>query len=191
MGRKAIHCDINPLANFICQQIAVSPLDIDAFRAAFDEIEYHCKEAINEVYSMADEEVEDLEIRYWYPEGIKLPKNADAKYIEELFTKRQLFSLSLLLHRINQLADSTIKNLMKFTFSATLNKTNLTFSSTHGRSAGRGNSGIIAVCSSIEYIRSRAVVTHDWVHPSYVMSRNTQEFSLESFYDAERHHLMI
>jgi len=29
------------------------------------------------------------------------------------------------------------------------------------------------------------------VHPSYVMSRNTQEFSLESFYDAERHHLMI
>jgi len=143
LGRKAIHCDINPLANFICQQIAVSPLDIDAFRAAFDEIEYHCKEAINEVYSMADEEVEDLEIRYWYPEGIKLPKNADAKYIEELFTKRQLFSLSLLLHRINQLADSTIKNLMKFTFSATLNKTNLTFSSTHGRSAGRGNSGIM------------------------------------------------
>ena len=31
----------------------------------------------------------------------------------------------------------------------------------------------------------------EWVHPSYVMSRNTQEFSLESFYDAERHHLMI
>ncbi len=32
---------------------------------------------------------------------------------------------------------------MRFVFSATLNKTNLTFSSTHGRKASRGNSGIM------------------------------------------------
>ena len=143
LKRKAIHCDINPLANFICSQIAISPIDIDAFRAAFDEIERNCKASINDVYAMSDEDVESLEIKYWYPKGVKLPKNADVEYIQELFTKRQLFSLSLLLHHIQKIEDLTIKNLMRFVFSATLNKTNLSFSSTHGRLASRGNSGIM------------------------------------------------
>ncbi|ERT09023.1 D12 class N6 adenine-specific DNA methyltransferase family protein [Lyngbya aestuarii BL J] len=143
LKRKAIHCDINPLANFICSQIAVSPVDINAFRAAFDEIERNCKEAINEVYTLPDAEVENLEIVYWYPQGIRLPQNADAEYVEQLFTQRQLFSLSLLLHHIKLISDSRIRDLMKFTFSATLNKTNLTFSSTRGRLASRGNSGIM------------------------------------------------
>ena len=122
LKRKAIHCDINPLANFICSQIAVSPIDIDAFRAAFDEIERNCKASINDVYAMSDEDVESLEIKYWYPKGVKLPKNADVEYIQELFTKRQLFSLSLLLHHIQKIEDLTIKNLMRFVFSATLSR---------------------------------------------------------------------
>lgn len=143
LRRRAIHCDINPMANFICSQIAVSPVGIDAFRAAFDEISISCKDDINQAYSLSDEEAESLEINYWYPQGIKLPKNADAEYVEQLFTKRQLFSLSLLLHYINQISDTTIRDLMRFVFSATLNKTNLTFSSTHGRKASRGNSGIM------------------------------------------------
>jgi DNA modification methylase len=143
LGRKAIHSDINPLANFICQNIAVSPVDIDAFSAAFNEIERNCKDPINYVYTLSNAEADNLEIEHWYPQGIKLPKNADAEYIEELFTKRQLFSLSLIFHHINKISDSTIKNLMRFSFSATLNKTNLTFSSTQGRLASRGNSGIM------------------------------------------------
>jgi len=143
LGRKAIHSDINPLANFICQNIAVSPVDIDAFSAAFSEIERNCKDPINYVYTLSNAEADNLEIEHWYPQQIKLPKNADAEYIEELFTKRQLFSLSLIFHHINQIPDSTIKNLMRFSFSATLNKTNLTFSSTRGRLASRGNSGIM------------------------------------------------
>ena len=143
LKRKAIHSDINPLANFICQQIAVSPVDLDAFRLAFDLIEADCKEDINEIYSLSQEEVEDIQIEHWYPRQIRLPKNADAEYIENLFTKRQLLSLSLLLHHIEEISNPIIRNLMRFTFSATLNKTNLTFSSTHGRLASRGNSGIM------------------------------------------------
>lgn len=131
------------MANFICSQIAVSPIKIDNFRAAFDEISINCKADINQIYSLSDSEAESLEINYWYPQQIKLPKNADAEYVEQLFTKRQLFSLSLLLHHINQISDNTIMELMRFVFSATLNKTNLTFSSTHGRKASRGNSGIM------------------------------------------------
>jgi hypothetical protein len=143
LRRQAIHCDINPLANFICSQIAISPVDIDAFRAAFDEIAINCQDKINAVYSIPDHEAEKLEIKYWYPQKIKLPKNADAEYLEQIHTKRQLFSLSLLLHHINQISDYKIRDLMRFVFSATLNKTNLTFSSTHGRKASRGNSGIM------------------------------------------------
>jgi adenine-specific DNA methylase len=60
-----------------------------------------------------------------------------------LFSKRQLFSLSLILNQIELITDPIIKDLMRFTFSATLNKTNLTFSSTRGRIESRGNSGIM------------------------------------------------
>ena len=143
LRRQAIHCDINPMANFICSQIAVSPINIESFRIAFDEIEKKCKDAINLAYSLSDEEAENLEIKYWYPQNVKMPKNGKPDYIEQLFTKRQFFCLSLLLNEINTIQDLTIKNLMKFVFSASLNKTNLTFSSTHGRKASRGNSGIM------------------------------------------------
>lgn len=54
LRRKGIHCDINPLANFICSQIAISLVDIDVFRAAFDEIEKNCKDAINYAYTISD-----------------------------------------------------------------------------------------------------------------------------------------
>ena len=92
---------------------------------------------------MSDQEAENLEIQYWYPQQVKLPQNADADYVEKIHTKRQLFSLSILLHYINEITDPIIKDLMRFVFSATLNKSNLTFSSTHGRKASRGDSGIM------------------------------------------------
>ncbi len=177
LRRKGIHCDINPLANFICSQIAISPVDIDAFRAAFDEIEKNCKDAINYAYAISDEEAENLEIKYWYPQGIKLPKNADAEYVEQLHTKRQLFSLSLLLHHINKIADPKIKYLMLFVFSATLNKTNLTFSSTHGRKASRGNSGIMH-CYRY-WIPTNTLDLNAWEQFEQKFS-NTAKFKLET-----------
>ncbi|MEI6430219.1 MAG: DNA methyltransferase [Pseudanabaena sp. ELA607] len=176
LKRQAIHCDINPLANFICSQIAVSPIDIDAFRAAFDEIERNCRDSINDVYSMSDQDVESLEIKYWYPKGVKLPKNADVEYIEELFTKRQLFSLSLLLHHIQAIEDLTIRNLTRFVFSATLNKTNLSFSSTHGRLASRGDSGIMRLYRY--WIPSKTLDLNVWEQFEQKF-RNTVKFKLE------------
>ncbi|MCA2711733.1 MAG: hypothetical protein IM473_16540 [Microcystis sp. M015S2] len=143
LKRKAIYSDINPMAGFICRNIAVSPVNIDDFRSAFDDIARNCQEKIEEVYRMSPEEAADLEIPYWYPQGVRLPKNADAESVENLFTKRQLFSLSLILNQIELITDPIIKDLMRFTFSATLNKTNLTFSSTRGRIESRGNSGIM------------------------------------------------
>lgn len=142
-GRKAIHSDINPLANFICQQIAISPVSLSDFRKAFFEIESQCKKKIDKIYKLKGKGLNSLRIPYWYPKKISLPKNADVKSVEELFTRRQLYSLGLVLYHISEIKSEDTRNLMRFVFSATLNKTNLTFSSTHGRLASRGNSGIM------------------------------------------------
>ena len=177
LKRKAIHCDINPLANFICSQIAVSPVDLDAFRAAFDEIEKHCKSVINDVYAMSEEEANNLEIIHWYPQGIRLPKKANVDYVEELHSHRQLFSLSLLLHHINQITDPVIRELMRFVFSATLNKTNLTFSGTPGRAVTRGDSGIMR-CYRYLVLRKR-IDLHVWEQFEQKF-KNTVKFKLET-----------
>jgi adenine-specific DNA methylase len=143
LGKKAIHIDINPLANFICQQIAVAPIDFFALRREFVAIEDSCRRYIERLYSLTNEQLEQEPLNAWYPSGLLLPKNADARQIEELFTRRQLLALSRLYQQISNIEDSVLRDLIRFAFSATLNKCNLTYSTTHGRSEGRGNSGIM------------------------------------------------
>lgn len=55
----------------------------------------------------------------WYPTD-RLPNNADAKYVYELFTKRNLLALSLLLEEIKKIKDVQIKELLLYTFSSNL-----------------------------------------------------------------------
>lgn len=143
LRRRAIHCDINPMANFICTQIARSPVDLSRLQSAFAQIQKNSMNKIHEVYRLKDSDARKLRIHFWYPNDIRLPKNSDVEYVHELFTRRQLYSLSLLLDQIRKISADDIRELMLFVFSATLNKTNLTFSSTHGRLASRGNSGIM------------------------------------------------
>lgn len=143
LGRRAVHVDINPLANFICQQIAVAPIDLLALQREFAAIEDSCRQYIERLYSLSDEQLEQEPLDAWYPSGLLLPKNADAHRIEELFTRRQLLALSRLYRHISHIEDSVLRDLLRFAFSATLNKCNLTYSTTQGRSEGRGNSGIM------------------------------------------------
>jgi hypothetical protein len=56
---------------------------------------------------MSDEDVESLEIKFWDPREVKLPKKANVDFAENLHSKRQLFSLSLLLHLVNQISGPT------------------------------------------------------------------------------------
>ncbi len=143
LGQQGIHVDLNPLSNFICQQIAIAPVDISALRNTFLKLTDVCRDYINHIYSLSLDAVLQEKERAWYPTSIDLPKNADAPKIENLFTRRQQLSLGWLYHNICQIRDATIRDLMRFAFSATLNKCNLTYSTTKGRSEGRGNSGIM------------------------------------------------
>jgi len=76
-------------------------------------------------------EIEQMEIPYWYPKDVKLYypdgspflKKEKRDYIHELFTKRNLIALSILYNEIESLKSDSIKDLMKFTFSSLLPQT--------------------------------------------------------------------
>jgi hypothetical protein len=80
--------------------------------------------------------------RYPHPHGVALPKNSDVGTIEELFTPKQLARLALLKHLIKKWERGVIQDTLLLMFSGLLNKVNLTYHSSEGRSEGRGDSAI-------------------------------------------------
>jgi len=144
LRRNSIHVDICPLANFLCQQTAIAPVNLLDLQEAFEQIKSVCKTEIDKYKGLTDSELEDVDIPYWYPKGIKLPKNSDVEYVEELFTRRQLIALSILKHHIAHLSDSIVQGLMSYVFSSTLVKTNRTFIYSRGRAVSRGASTVFS-----------------------------------------------
>jgi len=145
LRRHAIHVDICPLANFLCQQTAVASVNLFDFQEAFNQIKSACKTEIEEYNKLTEIDLENVDIPYWYPQGIKLPKNSDVGYVEELFTRRQLIALSILNHHIVCFSDPIVRSLMSYVFSCTLVKTNRTFIYSRGRAVSRGASTIFSI----------------------------------------------
>jgi len=135
--RKAIVFDINPLACFITEQ-TVAQIDTNKFIKAFTNIEDKVGKKIKNIDSLSGDKVNKKKLKYWYPKGIKLPKNTDAGYdfVEQLWTKGQLLSLSILWNEINQIEDIDIKNQMKLVFSATISRVNITYNLSMSRQKG-------------------------------------------------------
>ena len=63
-------------------------------------------------------------IPYWYPRGVRLPiiQRERFQYLHELFTKRNLIALSIILNAIEKIEDLKIQEVMKLTFTASLDK---------------------------------------------------------------------
>ena len=160
LGRKAIHIDIAPLANFITEEIAISPVKLSKLVKCFQEIGNNCAAKINELYELEEDRIEDMEIPYWYPKNVRLPKNADVQYVHELFTRRALIALSILHEHIRHIKDKVIRNLLLFTFSGTLAKVNRTFVSAVGRKESRGGATIFSVYRY--YVPPDPVELHVW-----------------------------
>lgn len=137
LGRKAIHIDLNPLSEFIVKNL-IQPVDTVELSEAFDEIrnQLHIK------LPKTDEEVAEALAKYPYPKGIRLPKNSDVEYIEQLFSDRQLAELALLKALILRQQKQPIRDTLLLMFSGLLNKVNLTYHSSKGRSEGRGDSAM-------------------------------------------------
>jgi hypothetical protein len=145
LRRRAVHSDISPLANFIAWGIAVAPIDEGALQSAYADVRDACEKQIRSLYQLDKAAIDAMPIPHWHPGPVPLPKDADVQTLDKLFHRRSLIALSILLHHINKVADPVIRDLLRLSFAATLNKTNLTFSSTTGRLESRGDSGIFRV----------------------------------------------
>lgn len=128
LRRKAIAVDINPLACFITEQTAAQ-VDTNLLNNEFIRIENKIGDLIIKYDNMSDEEAESTKIKYWYPKGIRLPKNTDKgfDFVEQLWTKRQLLGLSTLWNEISKIKNDAIREQMKFIFSATISRVNITY----------------------------------------------------------------
>ena len=141
LGRKGIYFDVNPIAAFMTKVLAVAPVDLNALENSFQSIAQKCQPQIHAAYST---ESFDQSIEYWYPQNVQMPPDADVDFLDQLFSQRQLFCLSLLLHEIEKTVDPDVRDVLKLVFSATLVKCNISYHNT-GRDEGEGggNSGFI------------------------------------------------
>jgi 16S rRNA G966 N2-methylase RsmD len=134
LGRKAIHIDLNPLSVFWVDAI-LQPLDFNEFIDCYLKI----KTVLEKKLPSNDNEIKLALKKYWYPKGIKLPKGADVKNIEELFSDKQLAQLAFLRNEIQKVKNIHIKNALMLAFSSLITKINLTY---HYSDSGGGDSGV-------------------------------------------------
>ncbi len=145
LGRRAIHNDLNPFANFIAKSIADTTLtSMRPLHDAFERIETVCKETVQFI------EGDDGAAQSWLkrlplPENIRLPRSSDAERFYDLFTPRQLAGLALLKQAIDQEPEDVVRDCLLLAWSASIAKLNKTFLSAKGRLASRGGSSIFSI----------------------------------------------
>jgi 16S rRNA G966 N2-methylase RsmD len=136
LGRKAIHIDLNPLSEFIVSKL-IQPTDFSALGKAFERV----KSEFNKNAPRTNEEVTKALKTYPYPKNIVLPRNSDVEFVQDLFSPEQLAQLSYLKFLIQKEKGSE-RDCLMLMFSGLLNKVNLTYHSSEGRTEGRGDSSI-------------------------------------------------
>jgi 16S rRNA G966 N2-methylase RsmD len=145
LRRKAIYADINPWACFLARMTALSPVNLGALCAAFEQIEKETRDCLEELWRTPNELLEKRPVESWYPKGVRLPRNADVAFVEELFTPRMLHGLASLRAAVMRVEDRTSRELLLFAFSATLARINRTFLSAANRSETRGGSAVFSL----------------------------------------------
>jgi DNA modification methylase len=141
LGRKNIYFDINPIAAFMTRVLSLAPVDLNALENSFQSITQKCQHQIDTAYAKNNF---NQEINYWYPYNVKMPPDADVEFLEQLFSHRQLFCLSLILHEIENVPNPDVRDILKLVFSSTLVKCNISYHNTgRDENKGGGNSGFI------------------------------------------------
>lgn len=140
IGRRAIHVDLNPLSIFFVKNL-ISPISLVELESSFDKVELEYKK----LRPKNEAEIENALSIYPYPKNIKMAYGSDFEFLEQAFTKEQLADLAVLKHIIKQEKNKEIRDVLLLMFSSSLNKINLTYHASAGRSEGRGNSSIFAM----------------------------------------------
>lgn len=139
--RRTICIDLDPLAVFITGQTCLAPVDLNAYWEAYRQVENKMQPIMEFVRNASPKELEDYELKEWYPKGVKLPSNADRGYVEDLFGRAQLISLAHLRAAIMKIGNEQARELLLFTFSGVLPRASITYW-IDAKEAGGGNSSI-------------------------------------------------
>jgi hypothetical protein len=137
VGRAAIHVDINPHSIFLVENL-LSPVNLSALSDAYDNI----RQVFVKNAPKTKDQIKIALRKYPYPKGCKLPSNSDVDFVEQLFSPTHLAQLAYLKSLIMSVRDRQIRGVLLLMFSGALNKLNLTYHASLGRSAGRGDSAI-------------------------------------------------
>jgi DNA modification methylase len=145
LGRRAVASDINPVARFITRMTAVSPVNLEALREAFEFVRSQCQDPIESLQSMTDAEVVHLLERLDYPRT-PIPatvRRPGAETIDQMHTPRQLAGLTLLRDAISLVPDALLRDLLLVALAATVRYANRTYGVPVSRSPYRGNAGFL------------------------------------------------
>ncbi len=140
IDRRGIHVDLNPLSIFFVENL-IRPINYSRLYEAIERIEKKFKRII----PTTDEEIEAALKTYPLPQNKVMDTTSDFKNLHDVFSKSQLAQLACLKALILKENDETIRNTLLLMFSSSLNKFNLTYHASAGRSEGRGNSSIFAM----------------------------------------------
>jgi DNA modification methylase len=142
--RRTACLDLDPLAVFITRMTCLAPVDLNAYWEAYRQVEQEMKPIVEFVRKASPEELEDYELKEWYPKGVKLPSNADRGYVEDLFGNAQLISLAHLRSAIMKIPNQQARELLLFAFSGILARASITYG-IDSKHVGGGDSGIFRV----------------------------------------------
>lgn len=143
--RKAICLDLDPLAAFITRMTCLAPVDLNAYWEAYRQVEQEMKPIVEFVRKASLKELEDYELKEWYPKGVRLPSNADRKYVEDLFTKANLIGLAHLRATIMKTPNQQARELLLFAFSGALDKASILYRVAEVCKKHGGGSGLFMV----------------------------------------------
>ena len=120
---------------------------------------------ISEVDLQLVRKIEKEKIPYWYPEN-ELIRNGrinvrSGERVCDLFTKRNLLSLSMILNEIEKVKDEEIKDMLKFTFTSTLGQASKMVFVIRNR--GRASGSAISSTPEVGSWATRGY----WVPPEY------------------------
>lgn len=150
LGRRAVAGDINPVARFITRMTAIAPVDLEALRQAFDQLERDVRDRIEALDEFLDPEVSNLLSTLDYPRD-PIPstvRRAGVNTVAQLHTPRQLAGLTLLRDAIDRVEEPVTRDLLRVALANVVRYCNTTYSlpyDTNGkrRSPYRGNAGFL------------------------------------------------
>ena len=123
LNRNSIGIDLSHFACFISNLSTQKISNLKIVDKNFRDIEKSVKNKIVGQYNNKEINIKNL----WQPKNILLPKNADCKYLKDIFTKNNYSCLVVLINKINELEDEKIRNLFRGIFSGVLHRASRTF----------------------------------------------------------------